>query len=102
MIGGETNSNSALTNFRGNIIAETTGNNDLKLSGGVIASTPSTFNSTVNVSAGATNGIHFPDEAFASDADDQARIYLIDSPNASGNQILTIEVKNDNYRFNQP
>ena len=96
LIGGETNSNSALTNFRGNIIAETTGNNDLKLSGGVIASTPSTFNSTVNVSAGATNGIHFPDEAFASDADDQARIYLIDSPNASGNQILTIEVKNDN------
>ena len=96
LIGGETNSNSALTNFRGTIIAETTGNNDLKLSGGVIAATPSTFNSTVNVAAGATNGIHFPDEAFASDADDQARIYLIDSPNASGNQILTIEVKNDN------
>ncbi len=96
LIGGETNSNSALTNFRGTIIAETTGANDLKLSGGVIATTPSTFNSTVNVAAGATNGIHFPDEAFASDADDQARIYLIDSPNASGNQILTIEVKNDN------
>lgn len=95
LIGGETNSNSALTNFRGTIVAETTGANDLKLSGGVIATTPSTFNSTVNVAAGATNGIHFPDEAFASDADDQARIYLIDSPNASGNQILTIEVKND-------
>ncbi len=96
LIGGETNSNSALTNFRGTIIAETTGTNDLKLNGGVIATTPSTFNSTVNVAAGATNGIHFPDEAFASDADDQARIYLIDSPNASGNQILTMEVKNDN------
>ena len=76
VMGGEVNSTSALTNFRGDIVAHVTGTNDVKLSSGLIAAGPSTFNSTVNISAGAANGIHFPDEAFASDADDQARIYL--------------------------
>ena len=95
VLGGETNANSALVNWRGDIIAETTGNNNLNLSGGVIAATPSTFNSTVNIAIGEANGIRFPDEAFANDANDKARLYLIDSPNETGQQIFTIEVQDD-------
>jgi|TARA_R110000822_G_scaffold22656_9_gene70765 hypothetical protein len=95
VLGGEANANSSLTNWRGDIIAETTGNNDLNLYGGVVAATPSTFNSTVNIAIGEANGIRFPDEAFANDANDKARLYLIDSPNETGQQIFTIEVQDD-------